>query len=71
MEAITCHEGKHGDCWVTNDSKMWITEGPDGDTLIVYILAAPKDQDSKAITAFIVEKEMIDFLRGTFPIPPN
>ena len=46
---------KKGDRYVLNGSKMWITNGPDADTLIVYaktdIAAGPK-----GITAFIVEK---------------
>jgi isovaleryl-CoA dehydrogenase len=40
---------------------MWITNGPDADTLIVYMRTAPKDQGSKAMTAFIVEKGMKGF----------
>ena len=40
---------------------MWITNGPDADTLVVYMRTAPKDQGSKAMTAFIVEKEMNGF----------
>ena len=46
---------KQGDRFVLNGSKMWITNGPDADTLIVYaktdVAAA-----SRGITAFIVEK---------------
>jgi isovaleryl-CoA dehydrogenase len=40
---------------------MWITNGPDADTLVVYMRTASKDQGSKAMTAFIVEKEMNGF----------
>ncbi len=59
--AMACHAEKRGDYWVANGSKMWITNGPDADTLIVYMRTAPKDQGSKAMTAFIVEKEMNGF----------
>src|SRR3546814_13178388 len=46
---------KRGDRYVLNGNKMWITNGPDASTLIVYAktdLAA----GSRGITAFIVEK---------------
>ena len=46
---------KKGDCYVLNGSKMWITNGPDCDVLVVYAktdLAA----GAKGMTAFIVEK---------------
>ena len=59
--SMACHAEKHGDYWVANGSKMWITNGPDADTLIVYMRTAPKDQGSKAMTAFIVEKGMKGF----------
>jgi isovaleryl-CoA dehydrogenase len=46
---------KKGDRYILNGSKMWITNGPDADTLVVYaktdINAGPR-----GITAFIVEK---------------
>ncbi len=47
---------KQGDHYVLNGSKMWITNGGDADTLIVYAKTEP-DAGSKGITAFIVEKE--------------
>jgi isovaleryl-CoA dehydrogenase len=40
---------------------MWITNGPDADVAIVYMRTAPKDQGSKAMTAFLVEKGMKGF----------
>ncbi|NQD79614.1 isovaleryl-CoA dehydrogenase [Pseudomonas sp. CrR14] len=46
---------RKGDCYVLNGSKMWITNGPDCDVLVVYAktdLAA----GAKGMTAFIVEK---------------
>ncbi|HJV24152.1 MAG TPA: isovaleryl-CoA dehydrogenase [Aromatoleum sp.] len=55
---------KKGDRYVLNGSKMWITNGGDADTLVVYaktdINAGPK-----GITAFIVEKGMKGFSHGT------
>lgn len=46
---------KKGDRYILNGSKMWITNGPDADTLIVY---AKTDMDAgpHGITAFIIEK---------------
>ncbi|WP_027967493.1 isovaleryl-CoA dehydrogenase [Halomonas halocynthiae] len=46
---------KRGDHYVLNGNKMWITNGPDADTLVVYAKTDP-DAGSKGITAFIIEK---------------
>ena len=59
--SMACHAEKRGDCWVANGTKMWITNGPDADVLIVYMRTAPKDQGSKAMTAFIIEHSMKGF----------
>ncbi len=49
-----------GDHYVLNGSKMWITNGPDADTLVVYaktdLHAGPR-----GITAFLIEKGMRGF----------
>ncbi|MBB4725101.1 isovaleryl-CoA dehydrogenase [Xanthomonas euvesicatoria] len=49
-----------GDCFVLNGSKMWITNGPDADVLVVYAKTDP-DAGARGITAFIVEKGMPGF----------
>ena len=51
---------RKGDRYVLNGSKMWITNGPDADTLVVY---AKTDAQAgpRGITAFIVEKGMKGF----------
>ncbi len=51
---------RRGDHYVLNGNKMWITNGPDADTLVVY---AKTDVDAgpRGITAFIVEKGMRGF----------
>ena len=59
--AMACHAEKHGDYWIANGSKMWITNGPDADTLVVYMRTASRDNGSKAMTTFIVEKGMKGF----------
>lgn len=49
-----------GDHYVLNGTKMWITNGPDCDVLLVYAKTDP-DAGPKGITAFIVEKGMPGF----------
>src|SRR5690554_56139 len=46
---------KKGDRYILNGTKMWITNGPGGDVLIVYAKTDP-DAGPRGITAFIVEK---------------
>jgi len=46
---------KKGDRYVLNGSKMWITNGPDADTLVVYAKSDP-EAGSRGITAFLIEK---------------
>ncbi|MDP7143200.1 MAG: isovaleryl-CoA dehydrogenase [Alphaproteobacteria bacterium] len=57
---MTCRAEKQGDHYVLNGNKMWITNGPDADTLVVYAKTDP-DGGSKGITAFIIEKGMAGF----------
>ena len=47
--------------WIANGNKMWITNGPEADVLIVYMRTAGKDAGSRCITAFIVERGMKGF----------
>jgi isovaleryl-CoA dehydrogenase len=46
---------RRGDAYVLNGTKMWITNGPDADTLVVYAKTDP-NAGARGITAFIVEK---------------
>jgi isovaleryl-CoA dehydrogenase len=46
---------KKGDRYILNGTKMWITNGPDADTLIVYAKTDPS-AGPKGITAFLIEK---------------
>jgi isovaleryl-CoA dehydrogenase len=46
---------KHGGRYVLNGTKMWITNGPDADVLVVYAKTDPA-AGTRGITAFIVEK---------------
>jgi isovaleryl-CoA dehydrogenase len=52
-----------GGSYLLNGSKMWITNGPDADTLVVYAKTDP-DKGAGGITAFIVEKGMRGFSVG-------
>ncbi len=54
---------KNGDVYVLNGSKMWITNGPDADTYVIY---AKTDvaAGSRGITAFIVERGLAGFTQA-------
>src|SRR5215217_8911490 len=54
---------KKGDRYVLNGSKMWITNGPVADTLVVYARTNP-NIDRRDITAFIVESGFNGFSRA-------
>ena len=51
---------RKGDRYILNGSKMWITNGPNADTLVVYAKTDPAAQQ-RGITAFIIEKGMKGF----------
>lgn len=51
---------KRGDHYLLNGSKMWITNGPDADVLVVYAKTDPA-AGSRGITAFLVEKGLRGF----------
>jgi isovaleryl-CoA dehydrogenase len=59
--SMSCHAEKRGDKWIANGNKMWITNGPEADVLLVYMRTAGKDAGTKCITAFLVEKGMPGF----------
>ena len=49
-----------GGVYVLNGTKMWITNGPDADTMVVYAKTEP-ELGARGVTAFIVEKGMRGF----------
>ena len=51
---------RRNDRYILNGNKMWITNGPQADVLVVYAKTQP-DAGSKGITAFLVEKDMVGF----------
>src|SRR3546814_5034192 len=59
--SMSCRAELRDDVWIANGNKMWITNGPEADVLVVYMRTAGKDAGSKCMTAFIVEKGMKGF----------
>ena len=59
--SMACRAQLQGDVWLANGSKMWITNGPEASTLVVYMRTAGKENGSRTMTAFIVEKGMQGF----------
>ncbi len=53
-------DGPGGGYYLLNGSKMWITNGPDADTLVVYAKTAP-ELGARGVTAFLIEKGMQGF----------
>ena len=49
-----------GDHYLLNGTKMWITNGPDADTLVVYAKTEP-ELGARGVTAFLIEKGMKGF----------
>ncbi|MEI6661785.1 MAG: acyl-CoA dehydrogenase family protein, partial [Comamonadaceae bacterium] len=49
-----------GGYYLLNGNKMWITNGPDADTLVVYAKSEP-ELGARGVTAFLIEKNMQGF----------
>jgi len=54
---------RRGDVYVLNGNKMWITNGPDASTYVVYAKTNP-ELNSKGITAFIIERGFAGFTQA-------
>ncbi len=59
--SMRCRAERRGDVWIANGSKMWITNGPDADVLLVYMRTAGREAGSRCVTAFLVERGMPGF----------
>jgi isovaleryl-CoA dehydrogenase len=59
--SMSCRAELRGDTWIANGSKMWITNGPEADVLLVYMRTAGKEAGSRCMTAFIVERDLPGF----------
>jgi isovaleryl-CoA dehydrogenase len=55
---------REGDVYRLNGQKMWITNGPDADVIVVYASTQP-ELKGKGLTAFIIEKSMVGFSTGS------
>ncbi len=51
---------RHGDRYILNGTKFWITNGPDADVLVVYAKTNP-DAHQRGITAFLIERGVKGF----------
>lgn len=58
--SMQLHARLEGNKYILNGTKMWITNGPDADVLVVYA-KTDKHAASKGITAFLIEKGMPGF----------
>jgi isovaleryl-CoA dehydrogenase len=61
--SMTTRAERKGDRWVLNGTKMWITNGPVAETLIVYAKTDPA-AGARGITAFLIEKGFKGFSHG-------
>ncbi len=59
--SMRCSAQLRDGVWVANGNKMWITNGPEADVLVVYMRTAGKEAGSRCMTAFIVERGMPGF----------
>ncbi len=59
--SMACRAELRDGKWIANGSKMWITNGPEADVLVVYMRTAGKDAGSRCMTAFIIERGMKGF----------
>jgi len=60
VTAMRTQAEKRGDRYILNGSKMWITNGPEAETLVVYAKTDPK-AGARGITAFLIEKDFKGF----------
>ncbi len=60
VASISLFAEKRGDHYRLNGRKMWITNGPDADVLVVYA-KTQKVASSKSLSAFIIEKNFKGF----------
>lgn len=61
--SMTLRADKHGDHYVLNGNKFWITNGPDAHTYVIYAKTDPQ-AGPRGITAFIVERDFRGFSRA-------
>ncbi len=62
VKSMKLRADRQGDKYLLNGNKMWITNGPDADTYVVYA-RTDKSENPKSFTAFIVERNFPGFSR--------
>jgi isovaleryl-CoA dehydrogenase len=60
LGSMRCRAERAGDGWLANGSKMWITNGPEADVLVVY-MRTDDAGGASPITAFVIERGMGGF----------
>ena len=55
--SISCHAEETADGWIANGSKMWITNGPEAEVLLVYMRTSA-NKESRSLSGFIIEKDL-------------
>ena len=61
--SMSLRADRKGDRYILNGNKMWITNGPDANTYVIYAKTQP-DAGPRGITAFIVERDFPGFSRA-------
>ena len=61
--SMTTRAERKGERWILNGTKMWITNGPVAETLIVYAKTDPA-AGARGITAFLIERGFAGFSHG-------
>lgn len=59
--SMSCRAERVDGAWIANGSKMWITNGPEADVLIVYMRTTLDGDGEQAVTAFVIEPDMAGF----------
>ena len=61
LGSMRCAATRTDGGWRATGTKMWITNGPDADVLLVYMRTGPREDGPRSVTAFVVERGMAGF----------
>ncbi|HWS39998.1 MAG TPA: isovaleryl-CoA dehydrogenase [Arenimonas sp.] len=59
--SMSCKAEFRDGAWIANGNKMWITNGPEADVLVVYMRTAQPCKEHHGMTAFIIERDFAGF----------
>ena len=62
--SMACRAELKDGAWLANGSKMWITNGPESDLVIVYMRTAGPEAGSRCMTAFVVTADLPGFSKA-------